>query len=1184
MPVINLTYSNSITGDSYVTSNSPNNSFVGQAASAFGKSTNGSAQYFSYINFDLGTLPTNAIINSAKLTLTRFSGTGSGTYPFVATMVTSPWKNEELTFNNQPTLGTSKVQDVFSTGTSPVVMDIAPLVREWISCKSVNFGIRLSLVNDNDYLDFTYHNSRASDLNFAPRLIVDYTAPENREDVYIVNKVSQNGSGTSFSPTLPTGYTDKDYIITSVIIENKSEAINIAGDWEVIHDVVQNYRHILLRKIVSGNGVVTPPTFSTTNYVPYRVGSMIYRNVDVMTPVQIRNDGLFARVTTVPDAQSMRSGAMFVGIMSLEANTPPLTTNPKGYEIYSLPWTSTRTQWATRNLMARTALTPEERTFNYVDNARYVNFAFVLEAKYNQPPTPPTNVTMDKTSYNVGEKMQISFTMGTDPEGGTVMARVEQYNPGKGAWEFIGNTPTSPTILNCSAMLDTTESKIRVYTEDDKGMLSTPTETTAFSVKQRNGAITVPTEIASGSYYNISSAPIMRFDNGWFGHVVRDAAGTIGYLRMSKDGGKNWGNYGYFNGLLTKGWSTVSNGNMLYIVCQQATTMVSMLSIDVTQLSLNGTIPGSWYSAHSVVDTNSFSLAFNKVKNALSIVFTAKQSGLPNAFNIVRGEADLKDDGTIKGFLGFKSLSNSNATNVTFSNVNHDISHDGTRESIVYREMNGTLAYMGSIYSLLSSNSWSSKIIYNASSGTIINPTVRFSPGGVVNFFAGVSVVGIVKALYCRSLDNMSTVQSYVDLGNCTDVAMAVDKENAVYVYISNGNTLYMTSSTDGFATFPASKVLTSEVIIPIQNSISPFRETSLKTVTTVPPIAFRQQRPSDSAQMVSFLGTWQVAEPPVVTLSSPANGMQLIEGQNYIVTGETLCKSAGAVVNVKIAVSAITTTIDSYVSDGTTPRSFSKTLTYKNKQLFDGATPVSSVLSESVQYTMIVSATDTTNTVNSLPVYRDFTVKYNMPPVISGTNQDLGAVMQIPSANYSATDPEANTFTFTEYLNGKQIRSFAGVAGQQYTVEISHDAWIRLDLDAQHQIKIVATDSAGISSERIYTFTRTETHIEFMLEYGNPDIKADFTLDGMPLRVLMTLERYLPEGSSIESVKVCNNYLDDVPTWEDCTNAVKVNRGYLFTNKNKTAPKWAINLWVTINKGTAKERVLVNGYGGAFD
>ncbi|CAI8971020.1 hypothetical protein EMIT07CA2_60037 [Brevibacillus sp. IT-7CA2] len=180
---------------------------------------------------------------------------------------------------------------------------------------------------------------------------------------------------------------------------------------------------------------------------------------------------------------------------------------------------------------------------------------------------------------------------------------------------------------------------------------------------------------------------------------------------------------------------------------------------------------------------------------------------------------------------------------------------------------------------------------------------------------------------------------------------------------------------------------------------------------------------------------------------------------------------------------------------------------------------------------------------------------------------------MQFPTVNYSATDPEGNTFTFSEYLNGKQIRSFQGVAGQQYKVEISHEAWIRLDLDMQHQIKLVATDSAGISSERIYTFTRTETHIEFLLNFDSPDVQGHFILDGMPLRVLVTLERYITEGATIESVKVYNNALDAVPTWEDCTGAVKGNRGYLFTNKTKTAANWAINLWVILAKGTATER-----------
>ncbi|RNB81105.1 hypothetical protein EDM59_23200 [Brevibacillus nitrificans] len=214
----------------------------------------------------------------------------------------------------------------------------------------------------------------------------------------------------------------------------------------------------------------------------------------------------------------------------------------------------------------------------------------------------------------------------------------------------------------------------------------------------------------------------------------------------------------------------------------------------------------------------------------------------------------------------------------------------------------------------------------------------------------------------------------------------------------------------------------------------------------------------------------------------------------------------------------------------------------------------------------------------------RKFRVIWNRPPTINGEDNELGTLLVPPTIEYSAVDSEGNTFTFTEYLNGKEIRSFTSTAGQNYTVQISHDAWIRLDLDVQHQIKIKATDSAGLSSERIYTFTRTETHIEFMFNLDSPDVQGHFILDGMPQRVLVTLERYIPEGAEIQSVKVCNNALDASPTWEDATSAVKANRGFVFTNTNKTAANWAINIWVIIAKGTATERVRLNGYGGAFD
>ncbi|MBR8659555.1 hypothetical protein KDN35_07855 [Brevibacillus sp. NL20B1] len=59
---------------------------------------------------------------------------------------------------------------------------------------------------------------------------------------------------------------------------------------------------------------------------------------------------------------------------------------------------------------------------------------------------------------------------------------------------------------------------------------------------------------------------------------------------------------------------------------------------------------------------------------------------------------------------------------------------------------------------------------------------------------------------------------------------------------------------------------------------------------------------------------------------------------------------------------------------------------------------------------------------------------------------------------------------------------------------------------------------------------------------------------------------------------------MDQSPTWEDMTAAVLAGRGYLFTNQQKTAANWRINIWVCIAKGTATERVRLDGFGGAFD
>jgi hypothetical protein len=310
-----------------------------------------------------------------------------------------------------------------------------------------------------------------------------------------------------------------------------------------------------------------------------------------------------------------------------------------------------------------------------------------------------------------------------------------------------------------------------------------------------------------------------------------------------------------------------------------------------------------------------------------------------------------------------------------------------------------------------------------------------------------------------------------------------------------------------------------------------------------------------------------------------------LTEGNALPVAGEASDADANNNVVVKCQINnGPIRNIGSGVSDGVTPISFARTLTYHNKRMWDGATDVAGAdLAEDVDHILKVWAEDDQGG-KSAEVTRKFRVIWNRPPVISGANEDLGKIMEPPSKTYSVTDPEGNPFTITEKIDGKAIRSFEGVPGREETITIPHDMWIRLDLDTPHELTIEATDNNGLTSTRTFTFIREETHIEFMLNFDNPDIEAHFTLDGMPKRVLVTLDRYLPPGSQIEFVRVTNNAMDETPTWEDMTAAVNAGRGYLFTNQQKTAANWRINIWVRIAKGTATERVRLDGFGGAFD
>lgn len=207
---------------------------------------------------------------------------------------------------------------------------------------------------------------------------------------------------------------------------------------------------------------------------------------------------------------------------------------------------------------------------------------------------------------------------------------------------------------------------------------------------------------------------------------------------------------------------------------------------------------------------------------------------------------------------------------------------------------------------------------------------------------------------------------------------------------------------------------------------------------------------------------------------------------------------------------------------------------------------------------------------------YRRFTFRRtNTAPVISGNDEDLGQKTEPFSVEFSVSDVEGNDIIVRAYLDGVQKEEYQAEDGAINTFTISNEDWFKLSI-GQHSIKIEATDEHGATAVRNYTFSRHDDKIQFTLK--NP-IETDI----MASKILVTPTWHIPAGATAK-VEACNNGFDEVPTWEDITSQVLINRHYNFTNNTKTADKWGINIRFTIEKGTATEQCIVNGFGGAFE
>ncbi len=225
-------------------------------------------------------------------------------------------------------------------------------------------------------------------------------------------------------------------------------------------------------------------------------------------------------------------------------------------------------------------------------------------------------------------------------------------------------------------------------------------------------------------------------------------------------------------------------------------------------------------------------------------------------------------------------------------------------------------------------------------------------------------------------------------------------------------------------------------------------------------------------------------------------------------------------------------------------------------------------------------------NTVNTLKItvsdgkggvaYRMLTFKRtNSAPAISGQDSDIGLQTGSFAETYIVSDVEGDNVVVTEFVDDVELRSYQATLGKEATIELTREKWLSLTNGA-HQLRVEAVDGNFATSVRVWNFSKKEDVICF--HFAQPE-----ETDARATKVLITPTWHI-EGA-VAKVEACNNTFDDVPTWEDITAMVQINRVYNFINTTKTADKWGVDVRFTITKNPGYDgEVSVSGFGGAYE
>lgn len=161
--------------DTFLSSNALTSNFGGAQELLVGRLSQVGLTW-SLLDFDLGVIPANAPVKSAKLTLFGL-GAGAKSSEIVVNLVGSPWSESTVTASSFPNVLDTDIAEPFPGGVGPVSVSLETAVVEaWVNHSGDSHGILLS----QGAASFTKFASSENEEALRPRLDVCYVnrAPE----------------------------------------------------------------------------------------------------------------------------------------------------------------------------------------------------------------------------------------------------------------------------------------------------------------------------------------------------------------------------------------------------------------------------------------------------------------------------------------------------------------------------------------------------------------------------------------------------------------------------------------------------------------------------------------------------------------------------------------------------------------------------------------------------------------------------------------------------------------------------------------------------------------------------------------------------------------------------------------------------------------------------------------------